>query len=89
MWRENVGETDMKPEVSNGISQMYTDRIEIDITPVDLLMVDVEDRAKIKRPSMLAAFDKYSGCLVGLNIAFSPNKVHFGDKVIMSADMPE
>lgn len=69
-----MGETDMKPEESNGISQMYTDRIEIDITPVDLLVVDVEDRAKIKRPSMLAAFDKYSGCLVGLKVDFSPTR---------------
>ncbi|NLW90801.1 MAG: transposase [Syntrophomonadaceae bacterium] len=48
------------------------ERVEIDSTPLDLLVVDLEDRLPIGKPTVTAAIDKYSGYLVGVYVGFEP-----------------
>lgn len=48
------------------------ERVEIDSTPLDLIVVDLEDRLPIGKPTVTAAIDKHSGYLVGIYVGFEP-----------------
>jgi len=48
------------------------ERVEIDHTPLDLLVVDEEDRLPIGRPTLTLALDRYSGFPTGLHVGFEP-----------------
>lgn len=48
------------------------ERVEIDHTPVDLILVDQKDRRPIGRPNLTLALDKYSGYPLGYYISFDP-----------------
>jgi putative transposase len=49
------------------------ERVEIDDTKVDLMVVDDERWLLLGRPLITAALDKYSGAVTGLHIGFSPS----------------
>jgi len=46
------------------------ERVELDHTPLDLIVVDEEDRLPIGRPTVTLALDVYSGLPVGLHVGF-------------------
>src|SRR5574341_2325321 len=48
------------------------ERVEIDHTPLDLFVVDVEDRLPIGRPTLTLATDTYSKMPFGFDVSFEP-----------------
>ena len=48
------------------------ERVEIDDTPLDLIVVDLEDRLPIGRPILMYAIDVYSGFPCGFYVGFEP-----------------
>lgn len=48
------------------------ERVEIDHTPLDLIVVDEEDRLPIGRPTVTLALDVYSGFPTGAHVGFEP-----------------
>jgi len=48
------------------------ERVEIDHTPLDLIVVDEEDRLPIGRPTVTLALDVYSGFPMGVHVGFEP-----------------
>ena len=51
-------------------------RVELDHTKLDLLVVDLERRMPIGRPWITVAIDVYSKCIVGIYIGFVPPSYH-------------
>lgn len=47
-------------------------RVELDHTPLDLILVDEEDRLPIGRPTVTLALDVYSGFPTGVYVGFEP-----------------
>jgi putative transposase len=54
------------------------ERVEIDHTVLDILVVDAEDGLALGRPTLTYAIDDYSGMPVGLYVSFEPPN-HEGD----------
>jgi len=48
------------------------ERVELDHTPLDLIVVDEEDRLPIGRPTVTLALDVYSGLPTGVHVGFEP-----------------
>ncbi len=48
------------------------ERVEIDDTTLDLIVVDLEDRLPIGRPTLMYAIDAYSGFPCGVYVGFEP-----------------
>ena len=48
------------------------ERVEIDHTPLDLIVVDEEDRLPIGRPTVTLALDVYTGFPAGVHVGFEP-----------------
>jgi len=48
------------------------ERVELDHTVLDLIVVDEEDRLPIGRPTVTLALDVYSGLPAGLYVGFEP-----------------
>ncbi|GHO75240.1 hypothetical protein KSD_30110 [Ktedonobacter sp. SOSP1-85] len=48
------------------------ERVEIDDTTLDLIVVDLEDRLPIGRPTLMYAIDAYSGFPCGFYVGFEP-----------------
>lgn len=48
------------------------DLVQMDHTPVDLILVDPVDRAPIGRPWLTVAIDVYSRCIVGFHLTLEP-----------------
>ena len=47
-------------------------RVEIDHTPLDLILVDEDDRLPIGRPTVTLALDVYTGFPTGVHVGFEP-----------------
>jgi putative transposase len=55
------------------------ERVQIDHTPVDLIVVDERDRQPIGRPYLTVAIDDYSRCLLGMVVTLeAPSAVSVG-----------
>ena len=56
--------------------QHILERIEIDHTPLDIIVVDLESSLPLGRPWMSSAVDRYSRMIMGFYISFNPPSGH-------------
>ena len=65
-----------KPKKEGARPTRPLQRVEVDHTKLDLLVVDQERRMPIGRPWLTLAIDVYSKCIVGIYIGFVPPSYH-------------
>ncbi|MEJ0050136.1 MAG: hypothetical protein WDN02_02780 [Methylovirgula sp.] len=46
--------------------------VEVDHTPLDIMVVDEKNRTLLGRPWLTALIDRYSRCIIGFSISFNP-----------------
>ncbi len=65
------------------------ERVELDHTPLDLIVVDEEDRLPIGRPTVTLALDVYSGLPTGLHVGFEPAGYAAAARCLLHAILPK
>lgn len=65
--RQAASAVEPGPEVTR-----LLERVEIDHTPLDLFVVDMDDRLPIGRPTLTLATDRYSKMPFGFDVSFQP-----------------
>jgi len=65
------------------------ERVELDHTPLDLIVVDEEDRLPIGRPTVTLALDVYSGFPVGIHVGFEAAGYGAAMRCLLHAILPK
>ncbi len=65
------------------------ERVELDHTPLDLIVVDEEDRLPIGRPTVTLALDVYSGFPMGLQVGFEAAGYGAAMRCLLHAILPK
>jgi len=65
------------------------ERVELDHTVLDLIVVDEEDRLPIGRPTVTLALDVYSGLPVGVHVGFEPAGYGAAMRCLLHAILPK
>jgi len=65
------------------------ERVELDHTPLDLIVVDEEDRLPIGRPTVTLALDVYSGLPAGLHVGFEAAGYGAAMRCLLHAILPK
>ena len=65
------------------------ERVELDHTPLDLIVVDEEDRLPIGRPTVTLALDVYSGLPVGVHVGFEAAGYGAAMRCLLHAILPK
>ncbi len=65
------------------------ERVELDHTPLDLIVVDEADRLPIGRPTVTLALDVYSGLPVGLHVGFEAAGYGAAMRCLLHAILPK
>jgi len=65
------------------------ERVELDHTPLDLIVVDEADRLPIGRPTVTLALDVYSGLPVGLHVRFEAAGYGAAMRCLLHAILPK
>jgi len=65
------------------------ERVELDHTPLDLIVVDEEDRLPIGRPTVTLALDVYSGFPIGLDVGFEAAGYGAAMRCLLHAILPK
>jgi len=65
------------------------ERVELDHTVLDLIVVDEEDRLPIGRPTVTLALDVYSGLPVGVQVGFEPAGYGAAMRCLLHAILPK
>ena len=65
------------------------ERVELDHTPLDLIVVDEEDRLPIGRPTVTLALDVYSGFPMGLHVGFEAAGYGAAMRCLLHAILPK
>lgn len=64
-------------------------RVEIDHTPLDLIVIDDKLNIPLGRPYLTLIMDVYSGCILGFHISFNPPSYDSAAKAISHAIKPK
>ena len=65
------------------------ERVELDHTPLDLIVVDEEDRLPIGRPTVTLALDVYSGLPAGVHVGFEAAGYGAAMRCLLHAILPK
>lgn len=83
-------ETQAKSQVSLGpMITRILQRVEIDDTTLDLIVVDLEDRLPIGRPTLTFALDSYSGFPCGVHVGFEPPSYEAVQTCLLHSILPK
>jgi putative transposase len=77
-------------DVSTGLTiSRILERVEIDHTVIDLLIVDEEDRLVIGRPTLTYAIDVYTGMPFGIYLGFEPPSYYTVASCLLHGILPK
>jgi len=65
------------------------ERVEIDHTPLDLMVIDDDSGLPLGRPYITACIDDYTRCLLGIYISFEPPSNFTVSRCLMHAFIPK